>query len=282
MFDPIALPMTVPEIQKGQIIIDPFSKVVLPCDVLQNRKDEIGRQADKHGSCGMGIFRCWERSKTNPIYAQDLFKFDLYSKIKNLVTEEDSLYNLDNFMKAVDWVKLNCTLMPFGEAAESFETINFEGGQGLRLSMDNDEDFPHLTPSYTGSNNIISDILKLGVTPNIYYVSRSYMTRHGAGPFPTECRKEDINPAITDLTNQPNPWQDSIRYGKLDLAKMQAFIKKDLSLWGSIKVNPNIVFTHLNYTDGKLKDISGDIDATSWKPDIELKKWYSSDKLFVR
>jgi len=42
----------------------------------------------------------------------------------------------------------------------------------------------------------------------IVYVTRAYMTRHGAGPFP----HESINLDFEDKTNVPNQYQGSMRY----------------------------------------------------------------------
>jgi adenylosuccinate synthase len=50
----------------------------------------------------------------------------------------------------------------------------------------------------------------------VCYVTRTYITRHGAERFDTECNKSEINDHIIDLTNIPNPFQDSIRYGFID------------------------------------------------------------------
>ena len=57
----------------------------------------------------------------------------------------------------------------------------------------------------------------------VCYVTRTYLTRHGAGPFPEECGKDEINPDMRDLTNVPNPHQGTLRYGRLD---EKAFIRR--------------------------------------------------------
>lgn len=81
----------------------------------------------------------------------------------------------------------------------------YEGGQGLLLDQQNVGDFPHLTPSSVGSYNIHNQINQSGAgNVDVYYVSRSYMTRHGVGPMERECAKEDINTTIVDSTNMPN------------------------------------------------------------------------------
>ena len=255
LLDPITLWLT------GETVyIDPRCRVILPCDVMRNRKKEISRGDNKHGSCGMGIFEASKRS-TNPNYlveAAELYDaYTLYNKVKRIQSEyndafeNDDLYNLDNWMRAVAYVTENCQIKTFGEIYPDYDTIIYEGGQGLLLDQSNVGDFPHLTPSSVGGYNIASDIAALNLPTSIYYVSRTYMTRHGAGPMEAECEKKDINPNIVDKTNEENPWQGKLRFGYLNTDSLYNRVQQDLSQYGS-KVEANMVFTQLNYTDNKL------------------------------
>jgi len=109
----------------------------------------------------------------------------------------------------------------------------------------------HLTPSSVGSFNIASWINSANVEKkDVYYVSRTYLTRHGAGELPTECRREDINPNIVDKTNMPNEWQGSLRFGWLDMDTMEKDIVKDFARYNG--ATSNLVYTQLNYTGGQL------------------------------
>ena len=102
---------------------------------------------------------------------------------------------------------------------------------------------PHLTPSNTGIKNPLELIGSREADIEVCYVSRTYMTRHGAGRFDTECKKSDINSEIIDLTNVPNPYQDSIRYGTLDIYDLKERIEKDLD---GKKFKKSIAITHCN------------------------------------
>lgn len=53
------------------------------------------------------------------------------------------------------------------------------------------------------------------------------MTRHGAGPFETECGIAKINAEIRDLTNVYNAHQGHIRYGTIDADKLFERISAD-------------------------------------------------------
>ena len=69
------------------------------------------------------------------------------------------------------------------------------------------------------------------------------LTRHGAGPFPTECNKDEINAEMYDKTNVPNPHQDTLRYGKLVLNKLYQRVIADV---GDFECERSITITHCN------------------------------------
>lgn len=225
---------------------------------MENRRKEVARGEARHGSCGFGLFETVKRHLTIALNAKDLsWPWTLYEKlnsIKNHYTmeaDEDEVYNIHNFHLAVDWMMKNCKCATLAEIENDFETVIFENGQGLRLDQMRINETHHLTPSSTGSFNIADWINHANVeTKDVYYVSRTYLTRHGAGELPTECRREDINPDIVDKTNMPNEWQGSLRFGWLDMATMENDIVKDFARYSG--ATSNLVYTQLNYTSGQL------------------------------
>lgn len=252
--DPIALWIT-----GTKVFIHPKCRIVLPCDVIRNRKAEIARGVNRHGSCGMGIFECVKRNKHTrwKLCATDLKDyFTLYEKIEEMKKTfvhdlNDDVYNTDNFMRAADYVVRNCPMVELHQIVSEYDTLIFEGGQGLLLDQANSGGFPHLTPSSVGSYNIHETINNLGAeSTDIFYVSRSYMTRHGAGPMDAECKKEDINASIVDATNGVNEWQGSLRFGYIDTDKLYKRVRDDFGRYDNAKLN--MVFTQLNYTDGRI------------------------------
>jgi adenylosuccinate synthase len=104
----------------------------------------------------------------------------------------------------------------------------FEGAQGLML----DEFmgfFPHVTRSMTGLPNAIEVAAEFGIRELLpVYVTRSYLTRHGAGPLSHEGERFAEDDAVVDHTNVTNEWQGSIRYAPLNMALMRSFISQDL------------------------------------------------------
>lgn len=263
--DPISLLIT-----QADPIIDGDCRVILPCDVIKNRSLEKERGAARHGSCGFGLFEAVKRCK-NPKYdlrVKDLQDpWSLYQKLGRIQAEfgafDDELYNLHNFMQAASYINSHCKIQTFDEIFKQYDRIIFEGGQGLMLDQRNMDCYPHLTPSSPGSFFIQQDINRLTSSPELYYVSRSYATRHGAGPMEMECTKEDINPAIVDSTNIENEYQGSLRFGKLELDDLNRRIQKDAALYKDPTVN--MVFTQLNYTDGKLDTTKGRTDLSAFK-----------------
>jgi len=272
--DPIMLWLT-----KSTPIIDPRCRVIFPCDVLygQSREKQL-----KHGSCGFGLFSAVRRAEQmqEPYIVEDFFlpeNHAFYQKIQYTDNwykyQPNEIHNLTNFLRAIKWVKENCRFLRFEDIVNQYDTTIFEGGQGLLLDQTNIGDFPHLTPSSTGAFNIHEDIEKLGIIPELFYVSRSYITRHGRGPMEDECLKQDINSSIIDKTNEPNEWQGSLRFGRINIISLTDRIMKDANYYQCDK-NINLVFTHLNYTDNKLETTQGKIEI----PNFEFAKIYGSDK----
>lgn len=276
------------------VYADPNCACTTVYDVLINSLTEQLRGADKHGSCGMGIFEAVLRTGKKP-YALYLYDFmnssekeileklrnirDRYSKVRlaelrteypgqfdrpeirkwiSLIYDENLLYNTveimrENFRKYV-------TLAEWRHMAGQYHTIVFENGQGLLLDWDNEEYAPHLTASYTGLKNVAELLEELNDSEadftafslEIIYVSRTYVTRHGAGRLDYECTKEEINPEMEDCTNVPNPWQDALRYAKHPSGEeFFRYIRKDLN-YLNLPFFVTFYLTHCDETQGKI------------------------------
>lgn len=261
-----------------ELYVNSHCRVVTPYDIALNRAKEVARGINKHGSCGLGIFDTITRHKTIPLYISDLLdEQNLYSKlqsIKEYYKEQCKINNypleditVDTFFRSVHLFKQSVNVVNEHIYNYGFNNIIFEGGQGLRLDMDNMDDFPHLTPSSTGlkviSNDIENLVEKYDADVEVVYITRPYLTRHGAGPLFAECKREELSENIIDKTNQPNPWQDSIRFAPLELRTMINFIEKDKEyLWdkdidNNVKFGLAITQNHLN--GGKLFTTKGNL-----------------------
>lgn len=112
--------------------------------------------------------------------------------------------------------------------AENYTTLLFEGAQGLMLSEDS-KYFPHVTHSKTGINNVINllqEIKGYELDVEVIYITRSYLTKHGAGPLPHEIKEKPYK-NIIDLTNIHNEFQGTLRFAPLDVDILAENIKND-------------------------------------------------------
>jgi len=243
-----------------QVYMDKACMITTPYDIMLNQIAEISRGTQKHGSCGVGF----NETITRCLYADDyaiqvadladelLLMEKLYAirddymplrlkalGIQTVPERYEALLRIDGIIKAfmadarfmleaVAVTDLN-VLSPYG-------SILFEGAQGLLLDQDHPF-FPHVTRSSTGMKNVAELLSEMGYhneDTGVIYITRAYMTRHGAGPFPTELPEKPY-PRIEDRTNVPNPYQDALRYGLLDLSALADTISKDLKHTGKLK-----------------------------------------------
>ena len=262
------------DIKKGRVFIDKNCLVSTPYDILINQVKEESRGEHRHGSCGMGIFETLYRSKFLPIYARDIMNpHVLYEKLRyikdfwipmrakelgiesNLNTNYNILFML--FLNSCDYISTYAVFVNnIEEVLKDYNTVIFEGAQGLGLSMKRMEYYPHLTPSYTGCENILPLLGNYcqDIPVEINYITRTYTTRHGAGPLELECKKEDINSSIIDKTNEENKWQGAIRYGYFNPDLFSKLIDEDFNKVREVchHATQEIIITHGDYTNNKM------------------------------
>ena len=229
--------------------------VTTPFDMMANQIIEESRGKNKHGSCGLGIFETIKRYKagiTDVNYRIRDYYVDLFKRENIILSSEWTGIFMDNgifehFLDDWDFMNSHSLTISDNYFLNQFDNIVFEAAQGLLLDQNNMEYFPHLTPSNTGIKNpkrIVENVKwNDEICIETCYVTRTYMTRHGAGKFPTECDKACINSEMHDKTNVPNPYQDALRYGLLDLEQLHKRCMDDVGDFGH-KIS--IAFTHIN------------------------------------
>lgn len=229
------------------IYVDSECKPTLIYDVLVNEIVENMRKNSRHGSCGMGINESVVRNRhkqysINIAELSHMSVNDIYCFLKKIRKEYipkrfDEL-NISLNSKSVWYDILNDNNIPMNCAEimydafqytdiiekrenpiKNYDNIIFESAQGLMLDCDNTEFFPHLTPSHTGSKNPFRLMERNNIEYNqsnteICYVTRTYVTRHGAGFLPNECGSDEINTDMHDITNIPNDWQETMRFAR--------------------------------------------------------------------
>lgn len=236
------------------VYVDPRCRVTTPFDIMANQQLELARGAKRHGSCGLGFHETVLRDLTVSFNIARILgsgsprtllrdcrdytfqRLEAQPNWKGLPSETylalmseallerylDDLAYMLNFMQVSD---LN--------TVAGNRPVIFEGAQGLAL----DEVFgffPHVTHSRTGLPYIEQLMNEIQETElEAIYVTRPYLTRHGAGPLPGEHKQ----PIIADKTNVKHRWQGKFRTGELDLTTTSARIKSDLD---NVSIKPNV------------------------------------------
>lgn len=271
--------------------VHPECLVSTPYDMIMNQIIEESRGDKKHGSCGLGIWETIVRHKEYDTSLETLMRLNEEDKLKEwLVTIRDNyleerlisegaknlpdpkfeskiyqkwnpiIYSenlIDNWIMDFQNMISRIKKIQFENYISSFDTIIFENGQGLLLD---EKEGIHSTPSKTGLNNPL-EILQSGlgeecknINLEIIYVSRPYLTRHGADPSFVE--NLTIMKGCHDKTNVYNPHQGTLRYGE--------FSPKD-SLYSRIYID-SCDFC----TDRKIDGLINHRDVLSWNIFVAL------------
>ena len=248
-----------------KLYVDPLSPVTTPFDISDNQESERDNQ---HGSVGVGFGSTLKRQEAYyKLYFQDLFfpsvlkeKLDhiidfYYQKIyKPSLIEEKK----QNFIRVVETLKKQKFLHSKNDMNFfGFDHIIFEGAQGILLDIDFGF-FPNVTRSNTTSKNAIQIIKEndLDRSPEIYYVTRSYQTRHDKGFMTNEGSEEGSTSTdkylYSDIkqnekeTNIFGTWQGKFRKGILDIEMLNYALTCDMNF--SSGYTSNLVVTCLDQT----------------------------------
>lgn len=227
-----------------RIYVNGNCRVTTPFDIAANQADRTNLN---NGSCGLGIFQTRKRYENRlgePRYAtlihyspRELYNWAIgianWYKVQGVFFGNGEIENSAIvFASDFEQMKNKVCRCDIVDLTRCFDTIVFEGAQGLALSEDNVKDFPHLTPSLTGVDNPLKEIAKMNLAPEdaLYgfeFVTRPYFTRHGYGPFPTEDDSLAEEYGLEDKTNVFNAYQKSFRYGKFNVDEMMQRIAKE-------------------------------------------------------
>jgi adenylosuccinate synthase len=259
-----------------RVIVDPMAFVTTPYDMMLNRAAELqrGLGTRQHGSCGMGInetvHRCTE-SHFMTYMCDFAYPDALMRKLKRIREEyvprrmlelglpEEPQYLRDenilrHFVRDCAEMRESVESIPWdafmNDKGRRYRNVVFEGAQGLLLD-EFGAGFPHVTRSRTGLTNIETLIAQAGLkeTLEAYYVTRPYLTRHGAGPLPGEIPGPP-SPLFEDTTNVHNIYQGSLRFGTLVVDNLVERIQKDLSKYKS-PVTANLSVTCIDHYEDR-------------------------------
>lgn len=280
------------------------SPITTPFEVAINQLLETKRGDQRHGSCGLGINETVERHNAmyeaggrslcdrlyEPSAVHDAFDWIksqwVPRRMWSLGFNDEEIKSLLD--KSSDYLSAYTDCIQRADQSVFIPTdydlaeLVYEGAQGLALDEELGE-FPHVTRSNTGMRNILRDLQGRLNRPGrhvkdkhilwLLFPTRTYLTRHGAGPLPNEdhavnvlCGKEPL-----DETNFPNPWQESLRYAPLHVANTCARIKADLerNQWILRTELPNVevrLRTVLTCCDqvNKVRTVDSKMEPVSW------------------
>lgn len=256
-------------------------------DMVINGLIETARGDKRHGSCGMGINETVTRHSMGlQLTMRDLVSrhFDLNAFFKQ-VSDEWVPFRLKQLnidvhalphSNMVDILRQDAkthaeALRNAVHASEmmtvfdrdpvlSHSRVVFEGAQGLAL----DEElgvYPHVTRSRTGLVGAIKAAEEIQCNElNPVYVTRVYLTRHGAGELAHE-GEMICDQNLNDRTNVLNQWQGNFRYAPLNLPQLKRYIELDHARARmrktSVRIgNPNLAVTCLDQVGDKVRMIA--------------------------
>lgn len=178
---------------EGRFFIDPRAQIVLPLHKELDSRSEANSAQTKIGTTKRGIGPCYADAVARVgIRFGDLFDLEyLKERMENILAYHNfSDENLEQLVKDIHEAGLK--LKPFMKSIPYYlneakdKHILFEGAQGSLLDVYFGS-YPFVTSSHTVSGGIA---IGSGFPPtkidNIVGVYKSYFTRVGEGPFPTE------------------------------------------------------------------------------------------------
>ncbi len=254
-----------------RVVIHPRCQVTTPYDMMINQTLESYRGADRHGSCGVGfgetIERCLDtrfRIEFSQLSDKEAMREilcrvrDEYlpARCKSLgiptppMTDNQEIF--ENFLSDCDLMfhqvethDISVLTMPISSRPP---VLVFEGAQGLLLDQDMGV-FPHVTRSNTGLQNVLQICNDAGIGAiEVTYVTRAYLTRHGAGPLDGEVERLSFA-NVEDQTNTPNTFQGSLRFAPLNQSIIEDAILSDLERDGKgVKIKVGLAVTCLDQT----------------------------------
>ncbi|MEU1996609.1 adenylosuccinate synthetase [Nocardia gamkensis] len=212
--------------------IDGRALLTTPIHIAANRAREDARGRAQHGSCGRGIGETagYALAHTAPTVSDCLRPRVLRRKLRALAAHYGPLiasseHRYEPIDDLIDMYREFAAAVPIvgDEQLARFArrgAVVFEGAQGVLL--DEWRGFhPHTTWSTVEPRNAHAMLAEIGARGYVLGVTRTYQTRHGAGPFPTE----DPGLALPEPHNAAGRYQGEFRLGHLDTVLLRYAIE---------------------------------------------------------
>ena len=290
-----------------EVYCDPGCVVVTPVDMLADQIIEdyiaVKSGAREYGSCCYGSWSTTDRILQRPDLSYTVSQFldgDYWQKMSSLhewlrwrlrefhvdigmvqqwepyISETSERWNgmCAHFCK--DLIRFCGTIhcQKFDEIWRRYDSVIFEGAQGILLDKDRTEENGWTTTSKTGLHNparMLSDYSDFFA--EVCYVTRPYITRHGNGTLPCEVERATLNALaepgiqIIDRTNPYNPFQGNLRYALSNMKKITQAAELDFAKEENGRnYGFSMAVTHYNECD----DAGGDYRSYSTCEVIEV------------
>lgn len=271
----------------GRLFISKAAHIVLP---LHKKADQLHEELknNKVGTTGRGIGPTYaDKASRIGLRMEDLTlsSSELITKVKNLVEYHNKIFKSYCY-HTYDYREILCDLLKKSHKIKKFITntrsitnitikesskIVIEGAQAYRLDLEHG-DYPYVTSSYCNTSGTLSGA---GIGPiyvkDVIGITKSYCTRVGEGPFPTEIESEEISDTIRNLgheygatTGRPR------RIGWLDLTIINE--AKTLMGYTALAVN------HLDTLGKIIKEIGfAKVKISSKETVILTEAWNTND-----
>jgi adenylosuccinate synthase len=293
------------------MFVDENAIVITPYHIALNRLRELARGKGAHGTCGHGVGETRKQDIERPdltIRVRDLDSAGLpvsllklrahllceandinvpvgdqnqVSAWKGLFIHEDDLVDLYK-----QWsIKVN--ILSSAEVADLInaqETVVFEGAQGILL--DQDYGFhPHTTWSDTTMHNAEHVLDKAMSRGGFEYdsrqvtkigVMRTYMTRHGNGPFVTY--DEELTKTLIEARNGNDGPQGNFRCGWLDFAALKYAIAVNGGVDALAITHCDTLMTRNRWT---VVDNYDDPQSGQWTPGVYRLDTKNKEREFI-
>ena len=189
------------------LVISDRAHVIMPYHMVLDALEEDRKGPNKIGTTRKGIGPCYmDKAARNGIRIADLMDAEEFElKLRHMVKEKNQVITqvyggealeveeiLTQYLEYAEIIRkyVRDTSVVLNDAIDENQKVLFEGAQGVMLDIDQGT-YPFVTSSNPSAGGVC---IGSGVGPSkiqqVIGVAKSYTTRVGDGPFPTELDKE--------------------------------------------------------------------------------------------
>ncbi|WP_405493513.1 adenylosuccinate synthetase [Nocardia sp. NBC_00511] len=258
------------------LYVDERALLTTPIHGAANRCREDTRGTARHGSCGIGIGETasyaleHDAPRVADCLRPDVLRRKLIALAEHygpvLAGGRHGYDSIDALVEMYTEFARAVRILP-GDQLAAFARAGrliFEGAQGVLLDEWRGL-HPHTTWSTVEPRNARAMLDRIGAPGYVLGVTRAYLTRHGAGPFPTE----DPALSIPEPHNGTGEYQGGFRRGHLD----PILLRYAVQACGGID---GLVVNHLD-TLGDIRTATGYLTADGCVDRLDCGEWKDLD-----